>query len=64
MPLPKFTSKVRRGMWLIVARSPTVMMAEESDVGFDKEDREAVLAASRYAEAHWHPDPVEKHLVD
>jgi hypothetical protein len=44
---------VKHGLWLIVARSATVMQAEEG--GLDREEREAVLAASRYAEAHWRP---------
>ncbi len=42
---------MRHGLWLIVARSATVMEAEAG--GLDKEEREAVLAASRYADAHW-----------
>lgn len=50
---PRLTDKVKRGLWLIVARSPTVMDAEAG--GTDKDEREAVLAASRYAEAHWKP---------
>lgn len=50
---PKLTEKVRLGLWLIVARSATVMEAECG--GMDKQEREAVLAASRYAEAHWRP---------
>jgi hypothetical protein len=44
---------VRHGLWLIVARSATVMQAEAG--GLDKEERESVLAASRYADAHWRP---------
>ncbi len=44
---------MRHGLWLIVARSATVMQAEAG--GLDKEEREAVLAASRYADAHWKP---------
>lgn len=50
---PRFTDNVRRGLWLIVARSATVMEAEEGGDGMDKGERECVLAASRYAEAHW-----------
>lgn len=52
---PRFTDKVRRGLWLIVARSATVMEAEAGGDFMDKDERECVLAASRYAEAHWHP---------
>ena len=50
---PRLTDKVKWGLWLIVARSATVMEAEAG--GMDKEERESVLAASRYAEAHWRP---------
>lgn len=39
------------GLWMIVARSATVMQAEAG--GLERDEREAVLAASRYAEAHW-----------
>jgi hypothetical protein len=52
---PRFTEKVRHGLWLIVARSATVMEAEAGGDFMDKDERECVLAASRYAEAHWHP---------
>lgn len=48
---PRLTDKVKHGLWLIVARSATVMDAECG--GLDREERDAVLAASRYAEAHW-----------
>ncbi len=54
---PRLTDKVKRGLWLIVARSATVMDAEEG--GMDKEEREAVLAASRYAESHWRSKEVD-----
>jgi hypothetical protein len=40
-------------MWLIVARSATVMAAELGDTFLGKEDTQAVLAASRYADYHW-----------
>jgi hypothetical protein len=50
---PAWTEKVERGMWLIVARSATVMAAELGDTFLGKEDTEAVLAASRYADHHW-----------
>jgi hypothetical protein len=38
---------------MIVKRSATVMSAEAGPEGWDRQDREAVLAAVRYAEAHW-----------
>ena len=50
---PRLTDKVKHGLWLIIARSATVMEAEAG--GMEKEEREAVLAASRYADAHWKP---------
>lgn len=53
MRRPKLTDKVKRGLWMIVARSATVMSAELEGGGWDKEDRQAVLAAARYAEAYW-----------
>ncbi len=53
---PRLTDKVNRGLWLIVAQCPTVMQAEaELTYGMKKDEREAVLAASRYADAHWKP---------
>ena len=56
---PRLTDKVKHGLWLIVARSATVMEAEAVNAGgyasMEKEEREAVLAASRYADAHWKP---------
>lgn len=55
---PLLTDKVKWGLWLIVARSPTVMEAEADHSKYDsmdKNEREAVLAASRYADAHWKP---------
>jgi membrane-bound lytic murein transglycosylase MltF len=52
---PKLTNKVRRGLWLIVARSATVMSAEEGGMDDEREDRDAVLAAVKYAESHWRP---------
>jgi len=50
---PRLTDKVKWGLWMIVARSATVMAAEAG--GLEKDEREAVLAASRYADAHWFP---------
>lgn len=38
---------------MIVARSATVMSAEAGPEGWEREERAAVLAATRYAEAHW-----------
>jgi hypothetical protein len=51
---PRLTDKVRRGLWLIVARSATVFDAESG--GLERDERDAVLAAAKYAEAHWRPD--------
>jgi hypothetical protein len=42
-------------MWTIVARSPTVMAAEGTTDFLDKDTKEKVLAAVRYAEYHWAP---------
>lgn len=50
---PRLTDKVKRGLWLIVSRSATLWSAEQTDTGWDRAEREAVLAAGRYAEAHW-----------
>jgi hypothetical protein len=50
---PRLTDKVRRGLWIIVARSATVFSAERGGMNDDKEERDAVLAAAKYAEAHW-----------
>lgn len=50
---PKLTDKVKRGLWLIVSRSATLWSAEQTDKGWDKQERDAVLAAGRYAEAYW-----------
>jgi len=53
MRRPRLTDKVKQGLWTIVKRSATVMDAEAGPEGWEKQDREAVLAAARYAEAHW-----------
>jgi hypothetical protein len=53
MRRPRLTDKVKDGLWMIVKRSATVMSAEAGPEGWDRQDREAVLAAVRYAEAHW-----------
>jgi hypothetical protein len=50
---PRLTDKVKLGLWLIVSRSATLLSAEQTDAGWDRAEREAVLAAGRYAEAHW-----------
>jgi hypothetical protein len=52
MKAPRLTNRVRRGLWLIVARSPTVMDAEAS-ASMDREEREVILAAAAYAEHHF-----------
>lgn len=52
MKAPYLTNKVRRGLWLIVARSPTVLDAEVSD-SMDREERECINAAAAYAEYHF-----------
>ena len=49
---PRLTGKVRRGLWLIVARSPTVLDAEVSE-SMDRDERESILAAAAYAEHHF-----------
>lgn len=53
MRRPRLTDKVKQGLWMIVARSATVWSAEQTAQGWDKQEREAVLAAARYAEAYW-----------
>ena len=50
---PRLTDKVKRGLWLIVARSGTLWAAQEGASNLEPEDEAAVLAAGRYAEAHW-----------
>jgi hypothetical protein len=55
MKAPYLTNRVRRGLWLIVARSPTVMDAEMSET-MDREEREKILAAAAYAEHHFKGD--------
>lgn len=53
MKKPAWTEKVERGMWLIVARSPSVFSAEEGGVGMTAEERDSIAAAARYADHHW-----------
>lgn len=50
---PRMTDKVRQGLWLIVARSPTVFAAESGGDGMERDEREAILAAAKYADHHW-----------
>lgn len=50
---PRLTDKVKRGLWLIVARSATLWSAEEGASDLEPDEVAAVLAAGRYAEAHW-----------
>ena len=50
---PRMTEKVRRGLWLIVARSPWLFDAENGAKVIDRDEQDAILAAGRYAEAHW-----------
>lgn len=52
MKAPYLTNRVRRGLWLIVARSPTVLDAEVSE-SMDKDERESILLAAAYAEHHF-----------
>lgn len=51
----RLTEKVRWGLWLICARSATVMDAEAGPHGWEKHDREAVLMAMRYAIENFKP---------
>lgn len=50
---PRLTTKVKRGLWLIVARSPWLFDAENGAKVIDRDEQDAILAAGRYAEAHW-----------
>jgi hypothetical protein len=56
MSKPAWTRTVMEGMWIIVARSATVMAAEGTSDFLDKETKDKVLAAVRYAEFHWAPE--------
>lgn len=51
----RLTDKVRRGLWLICARSPTVMDAEAGPEDWEPHDREAVLLAMAYACQNFKP---------
>lgn len=53
MRRPKLTDKVRQGLWLIIARSPTLYSAENGGMDGERAERDAILAAGRYAEAYW-----------
>lgn len=57
---PRLTDKVKRGLWLIVARSGTLWAAQEGASNLEPEDEAAVLAAGRYAEAHWRTESHEE----
>ena len=56
MSKPAWTKVVMEGMWTIVARSATVMAAEGDTDFLDKETKDKVLAAVRYATHHWAPE--------
>ncbi len=58
---PRLTDKVKHGLWLIVARSATLWSAEEGASDLEPDEVAAVLAAGRYADAHWKP---ARSLVD
>ena len=53
MSAPRMSAKVEEGLWLIVARSATVMEAEAEGASMDRDEREKILAAVKYAEWHW-----------
>lgn len=53
MRKPRLTDKVKQGLWLIVARSATLFSAENGAPGMGRDEKDAVLAAGRYAQAHW-----------
>lgn len=61
MPKPRLTDKVKRGLWLIIARSPTLYSAENGAPGMERDEKEAIVAAGRYADAHW---DVRKRVYD
>lgn len=56
MGKPAWTKTVMEGMWIVVARSATVMAAEGTTDFLDKETKDKVLAAVRYATHHWAPE--------
>jgi hypothetical protein len=61
MQAPRLSEKVRRGLWLIVARSATVwsweQISSQETPRDQREERECVLAAAKYAEHHWKQEP-------
>lgn len=63
MPAPRMTEKVRRGLWIIVARSATVwsweQIASKETPRDQREERECVLAAAKYAEHAWKPEETQ-----
>lgn len=64
MGKPRLTDKVKRGLWLIVARSATVWSAEQTDKGWDRDERDMVLAAAKYAESHWRKHERDAHTAE
>lgn len=64
MSKPAWTRTVQEGAWIIVARSATVMAAEGDTDFLDKETKEKVLAAVRYAEYHWAPQEWKDKQLD
>ena len=59
---PRLTDKVKHGLWLIVARSATVMEAEAG--GMDRDERDAVLAASIFHFGEYTVEQAKKHMQD
>jgi hypothetical protein len=47
------TDRVRKGLWLIIARSPSLFDADNGCRVLEKDECEAIRAAAKYAEAHW-----------
>ncbi len=64
MSKPAWTRMVQEGAWIIVSRSATVMAAEGTSDFLDKETKEKVLAAVRYAEFHWAPEDKREEAED
>jgi hypothetical protein len=64
MSKPAWTRTVMEGMWIIVARSATVMAAEGTSDFLDKETKDKVLAAVRYATHHWAPEDKREEADD
>lgn len=53
MGKPRMTDKVRKGLWLIIARSPWLFDADNGCRVLEKDECVAIRAAAKYAEAHW-----------